>query len=99
LNTARRHALNNRYDGPLPMGGAFAPDFDRSWREQVTNCKRWAWMEVRKIGHCLAQIRAKAVIGDQWVDEPLDREHMSLRTNLAIALRNWAAYRDWSRDA
>ena len=56
-------------------------------------------MEVRNIGHCLAQIRAKAVIGDQWVDEPLDREHMSLRANLAIALKNWAAYRDWSRDA
>jgi hypothetical protein len=94
LDAARRRALENRYDGPIPVGAAVAPNFHLPWHDQLSNRKRWAWMEVRRIGHLMVQARAA---GGAPRDGNPDRERTRLRANLAFALRNWAAYRDWSR--
>ena len=89
-----RAALERRYDGPIPPHASVPSDFDRPWIEQLENRKRWSWQEVRRLGRLAAHAHRAFHVTHH-------RRHriewQRLRRNLGVALKSWAAYRDWVR--
>lgn len=47
-------ALNQRYDGPIPVGASVAYDAGQTWAAQVSNRRKAAWQELRRVGHLVA---------------------------------------------
>lgn len=91
MDAKLRNALERRYDGPIPVGAAAAPDYDRPWREQLRSRKCGSWREVRRLGGLSARARHAFHASDAKNDHD---EWMRLRRNLAFALKSWAAFRD-----
>ncbi len=91
---ATRAALHARYDGPVPPGASISPDADAPWVEQLANRRRWAWIEVRRLGHLMVQARRA------FFDTHDIRHHdewRRLRNRVDHPLQTWALYRDWER--
>lgn len=86
-------ALERRHDGPLPPVAALPPDYASPWPEQLLNRRRWAWRDVRRIGHRLVHAGRAARNGAGIYEY---REWQRLRRELAFALRSWKCYRDWA---
>jgi len=88
---ARAAALTRRYDGPLPPLASLPSDFDLPWPDRLENRRRWAWADVREIGHRTARAH-RAFAGTRSLAH--HREWIRLRRCLARSLQVWAAYRD-----
>ncbi len=91
MDAKLRHALELRYDGPIPANASVAPDFNRPWSEQLESRKRGSWQDVRRLGRLAARAR-RAFRNSDDIDS--HREWARQRRNLAFALRSWAAYRN-----
>jgi hypothetical protein len=92
----RGHALERRYDGPIPSVAAISADHATPWTEQLSNRRSLAWTDVRRIARQAARSgRALRATGESRHY----RDWIRLRHELGFALRSWAAYRDWARSA
>jgi hypothetical protein len=91
---AQAAALARRYDGPIPPLASLPPDFDSPWPDRLENRRRWAWADVREVGHRMARAR-RAFAETSLIAH--HREWVRLRRCLARSIHIWAAYRDLSR--
>ncbi len=94
LDAKLRHALELRYDGPIPANASVAPDFHLRWSEQLESRKRGSWQDVRRLGRLAAHARQCLRDSD---DMNSRGEWARQRRKLAFALRSWAAYRNLLR--
>jgi hypothetical protein len=85
-------ALQQRYDGPLPLDAAFPPDWDRPRHEQIANRKRWAWSEVRRLGRRMVAARRAFRATGALAHH---RDWARARGSLEHALATWACFRGW----
>lgn len=90
-----RGLLDARYDGPLPSRAALPPDWDRPQAERIANRKRWAWREVRRLGHRMVSARRAFRATGAEVDR---EDWLRARGSLGHALAGWAYFRDRLRD-
>ena len=88
-------ALQNRYDGPIPVNAAIAHDADQPWATQLASRRDLAWLSVRRRGHDI--VRAKR-LWNQFHAMHVEKEIRRLRRNLKRELKTWRQYRDWTTD-
>lgn len=85
-------ALGVRYDGPRPPLTALPPDWSEPWPTQIANRKRWAWREVRRLGHQMVSARRAFRATGALTDH---RSWVRARGSLSHALATWAQFSDW----
>jgi hypothetical protein len=92
MDAHKRAALENRYDGPIPVGAAVSHDAGEPWEVQLATRRDLAWLSVRRRGHDIVRARR---LWNQFHDVRMEKLIRRLRLNLKRELRVWRQYRDW----
>ena len=96
IERAMQRALEQRYNGPIPVGASVPPDYMDPEHVQWRTRRISAWDDVRRIGHLIV---AERYAWDATHSVVHQHEIARLRASLKWYLRNWKTFRDMHRAA